>query len=142
MKHPLCAALVTAFTVATIGLLAACSRQDGEGAKVNVKAMTAALKGADKDARINACIELAKAGPRAEPAVESLIPLLKDSDPLVRRLAAYALGQVGPKASQSLPALKGLLGDPDYNVQTAALNATRAIDPKAVDANIQNIQTR
>ena len=75
--------------------------------------MTAALKSEDNDARINACVELAKAGPNAAPAIQSLIPLLKDNDPTVRRLAAYALGEIGPASKPALPALKEMLNDSD-----------------------------
>ena len=37
-----------------------------------------ALKSEDKEARINACVELAKAGSKAAPAVQALIGVLKD----------------------------------------------------------------
>src|SRR5438093_13348002 len=86
--------------------LSGCSKEDAEAKKVNVAAMTEALRSADKDARVNACVELAKAGPRAAPAVQALIPLLKDSDPDVRRLAAYALGDIGAASKPALPTLE------------------------------------
>src|SRR5256885_8923075 len=89
-----------------------------QGKNFNVSAMTAALKSDNTETRVNACIELAKAGERAAPAVTALIPLLKDPDPVTRRLAAYALGQVGPKATQAVPALKELLNDSDRDVLT------------------------
>src|SRR5947207_15281491 len=88
-----------ALAMSILGSFSGCSKEDPEAKKVNVSAMTEALKSPDKDTRVNGCIELAKTGPRAAPAVPALIPLLKDSDGLVRRLAAYALAQVGPQAS-------------------------------------------
>src|SRR5216117_3155910 len=130
-----------ALGISIIVTLGGCSKEDPEAKKVNVPAMTEALKSPDKDTRVNACIELAKAGPRATPAVGALIPLLKDQEPLVRQLAAYALGQIGPKASSAIPALKELLGDQDLGVLSAALNALRSIDPKSTDAKIPNVQT-
>jgi HEAT repeat protein len=120
------AALIAALT----GVVASCSKEDAEAKKVDVSAMTATLKSDDKDARVNACIELAKAGPRSSPAVPALIPLLKDKDPEVRRLAAYALGQVGPQAKSALPALKELTADHDRGVVMQAVDSLRSIDPK------------
>ncbi len=107
-----------------------CSKEDAGAKQVNVPAMIDALKGQDNDARINACVELAKAGPRAKAAVPSLIPLLKDQDPLARRLAAYALGEIGPEANSALPGLKALLNDTDRAVVMQAVNSLRSIDPK------------
>src|SRR5438093_6692632 len=104
-----------------IALVAGCSKQDAEAKKVNVVAMTEALKSGDKEARVNACTELAKAGSLAAPAVPALVPVLKDPDPLVRQLAAYALYQIGPKASAAVPALKELLNDQNPDVATTAL---------------------
>src|SRR5262245_38622131 len=103
MKSPLNALSILAFAVAAAALLAGCykSKEEAEAAKGDVTAMTAALKSTDKDTRINACIELAKAGPRAAPAVQALIPLLKDPDPTTRQLSAHALGQIGPKAAEA-----------------------------------------
>src|SRR5205823_1969686 len=57
-----------------------CSKEGAAAKQVNVPAMIDALKGQDSDARINACVELAKAGPRAKAAIPSLIRLLKDQD--------------------------------------------------------------
>lgn len=119
----------------------ACSKENPEAKKVDVPAMIQALKSDAKDTRVNACIELAKAGPRAEPAVQALIGALKDPNPLVRRLSAYALGEIGPKASAALPALKELLADSDPDVPSSAVNAMRSIDPKSIDVRVPNIQT-
>ena len=104
---------------------------DGGKEKINVQSQIQNLTSQDNDARVNALVELAKAGPDATAAVKPLIPLLKDPDGLVRRLAAYALGQIGPTAKEAVATLQTLLTDPDRNVVTAALNAIRAIDPKA-----------
>lgn len=108
-----------------------CSQKQGD--TVNVSANTEALKSADKDARVNACVELAKGGPASAPAVPALIPLLKDSDAEIRRLAAYALMEIGPAAKEALPTLKQMMSDPDRTVVTQVLNSIRAIDPQAKD---------
>ena len=143
MKNPVSAVMILAISsIATFGFLVGCSKEGAGDKNVNVSAMTADLKSTDKDKRVDACVELAKAGPRAAPAVDSLIPLLKESDALVRRLAAYALGQIGPKASKALPAMKELLNDPDYNVQTTVVSSMRFIDAKSIDAKVDNVQTR
>jgi HEAT repeat protein len=101
--------------------------------KVDVQAQIQNLKSDNAETRQNACVELAKAGEDAAPAVPALIPLLKDGDALVRRLAAYALGQIGPKAKQAVPALKELLNDSERDVITATVNAIRAIDETAAN---------
>lgn len=123
-------ALILSLTVAAGTLLTGCG--GGASDKVNVPAQITVLKGEDKEARINALAELAKAGEEAAPAISTLTPLLKDQDPLVRRLAAYALGQIGPKAKSAVTDLKPLLNDGDRDVITSALNALRAIDPTSV----------
>ena len=102
-------------------------------AKVDVSAQIAALKSADKDARINACVELAKGGPKAVSAVPALIPLLKDADGEVRRLASYALMEIGPEAKAAIPGIREHLNDPDRLVALQAINTLRAIDPTAKD---------
>ena len=130
MKNPLRSALLVTLIAAVTGIMTSCAKEDAEAKKVDVSAMTGALKSDDKDARVNACIELAKAGPRSAPAVPALIPLLKDKDPEVRRLAAYALGQVGPQAKSALPALKELSADRDRGVVMQAVDSLRSIDPK------------
>jgi HEAT repeat protein len=140
MKNPVRLALSVTLSALMAGAFGACSKDETGASKVDVTANTAALKSADKDARINACIELAKAGEKAAPAVPALIPLLKDQDALVRRLAAYAIGQVGPKASQAVPALKELLQDPDRQVVSDSINALKAIDPKGyADVKVVNV---
>ena len=101
--------------------------------KVDVSAQTTALKSADRDARVNACIELAKAGPKAAPAVSALIPVLKDPDAEVRRLAAYALMEIGEAAKAAAPTVKEMLNDPDQLAVRQAINTLRAIDPTAKD---------
>ena len=121
-----------------IGLsLSGCSKDDAEAKKVNVAAMTEALKSEDKEARINACVELAKAGSKAAPAVQALIGVLKDNDPVVRRLAAYALGEIGPASKPALPALKEMMNDPDREVVMQVVNSLRSIDPKGA-GNLNN----
>jgi len=127
MKIPKYSLLVLSGSLLLAGLISGCS--GGSQEKVNVQAQIQNLKSEDKDTRVNACVELAKAGPDASSAVQSLIPLLKDADSLVRRLAAYALGQIGPKAKEALPALKELINDADRDVVSATINAINAIDP-------------
>src|SRR6266511_5126401 len=127
MKTPILGSTVLLVSALLALTFSACSKENPEAKKVDVPAMIQALKSEAKDTRVHACIELGKAGPRAEPAIQPLITALKDPVPLVRRLSAYALGQIGPKASVALPALKELLGDPDPDVPSAAINAMRSI---------------
>ena len=107
-----------------------CSKEDAAAKKVNVPAMMAALKSDSKETRDDACVELAKAGPRAKAAVPLLIPLLKNKDHVSRRLAAYVLGEIGPEAKAALPALKEMLNDTDREVLKQVANSLRSIDPK------------
>jgi len=127
--------------VLVAGLFVGC--KGGESTpKVDVSAATKGLKSSEVEARVNACTELAKAGPGAAAAVPDLIPLIKDPDPLVRRLAVYALGQIGPKASSAIPAIKESLNDRDNSVVQNAVIALRAIDPNAPkDVQMQNTMT-
>ena len=123
-------------------LLIGCSEKKHGDKKVNVPPLIEALKSADKDVRMNACIDLAKAGEYAAPAISALIPVLKDTDINVRRLAAYALGEIGPKAKEALPGLKEMLADPDRNVVMQAVNSMRNIDPASVPSqNMPNVMT-
>lgn len=115
----------------TLAFGAGCSK-NGSG-DVNVTAMIAELKKPDSAAQQDACIELAKAGPNAAPAVSALIPLLKDSNPDTRRLAAYTLMEIGPAAKAAIPAVKELLRDSDRQTALQAVNTMRAIDPSSAD---------
>ncbi|HTE91575.1 MAG TPA: HEAT repeat domain-containing protein [Terriglobales bacterium] len=130
MRNLLRIVVMTAFSLTATGIFSGCSKENADVKKINVAAMMEALKGEDKDARINACVELAKAGPRAAPAVQALIGTLKDADPTVRRLAAYTLGEIGPEAKPALSALKELMNDPDRQVVMQVVNSLRSIDPK------------
>lgn len=121
-----------------IGLLAGC---EAKAPKVNVSANTQDLKSPDTDKRVNACTELAKAGPAAASAVPDLIPLLKDKDPLVRSLAAYALGQIGPQASAAMPALKEAMNDSDPQVPRSVLNALRSIGDTNANVAVPNVMS-
>jgi HEAT repeat protein len=127
-----------AFNCLLIGMLAGCT---AKAPQVNVSANSADLKSPDKDKRVNACIELAKAGPAASGAVQDLIPLLKDPDPLLRRLAAYALGQIGPKAAPSIPALRETLNDSDSQVVSDSVNALRFIGDTNANVAVPNVMT-
>ncbi|MBI2947822.1 MAG: HEAT repeat domain-containing protein [Verrucomicrobia bacterium] len=129
MNKPHFAVFLMVFTVFIASLGSACAKKE----TVNVSAQTAGLKSPDKDTRINACIELAKAGPKAASAVSDLIPILKDQDAEVRRLAAYALYEIGEGAKAAIPAVKELMNDRDPAVVQQALNTLRAIDPTAKD---------
>ena len=120
-------------TLALVCLIAAAGCREGgdaEGSKIDVAAQLEKLKGSDETAKQDALVELAKAGPRAEPALQQLTTLLKDPNETVRQLSAYALMQLGPKAASALPALKELLKDSHQPVAMNAVNAIRAIDPK------------
>ena len=122
-----------------LSLFVACSsKEESEAGKVDVGAMTAGLASPDKATKINACVELGKAGARSAPAVSALIPLLKDPDAEVRRLAAYALGEIGPAASAALPDLKGMMADPDRDVVLQIVNTLRNVDPKSYQS-LQNV---
>ena len=130
MNKPLLPCLAMLLTLVAFGLVSGCGSKEE---KVDVSSQTQALKSADKDARVNACIELAKAGPKAAPAVPALIPLLKDSDAEVRRLAAYAIMEIGPDAKAAIAPIRELMSDRDFTVAQQALNTLRAIDPTAKD---------
>jgi len=138
MKKLFALLFVSTLDVLVVAVSSGCSKEDAEARKVNVPAMTEALKSGDRDSRENACIELAKAGPRAAPVVPALIPLLKDNDLEIRRLAAYALGEIGPQAKAALPALKELMNDPDRRVVMQVVNSLRSIDPQG-SSNLQNV---
>lgn len=128
MKKPLSQFALIVLATVVVGVLSACSAKEE---KVDVSTQTAALKSPDKDARVNACVELAKAGPKAVSAVPDLIPLLKDQDSEVRRLAAYAIMEIGPEAKAAIPGIKELLSDPKQDVALQAVNTLRIIDPTA-----------
>lgn len=130
MNKSLLTCLAMLLTLVTFGLVSGCGKKEE---KVDVSAHTQALKSADKDARVNACVELAKAGPKAVSAVPDLIPLLKDSDSEVRRLAAYAIMEIGPQAKAAISPIRELMNDRDFAVAQQALNTLRAIDPTAKD---------
>ena len=130
MKKFFMVSLVSMFSILGVVALSSCSKEDAAAKKVDVSARIEALKSGDSEARENACIELAKAGPGAAPAVAALIPLLKDNDAEIRRLAAYALGEIGPQAKAALPALAELASDPERRVAMQVVNSLRSIDPK------------
>ena len=109
--------------------LASCSKETAEPQKVDVPAMIVVLKSQEKEARIDACVKLARAGSKAAAATEPLIPLLQDEDPVVRRLAAYALGEIGPEAKAALPALKEMARDADRDAVRQVINSLKKIDP-------------
>src|SRR5207248_10360847 len=113
MKKFFMVSLVSMFSILGVVALSSCSKEDAAAKKVDVSARIEALKSGDSEARENACIELAKAGPRAAPAVAALIPLLKDNDVEIGRLAAYALGEFGSQAKAALQALAELDNDTD-----------------------------
>jgi HEAT repeat protein len=138
MKARALLALLTALSLPVFGLLTACGQK---APKVNVTVNTQDLKSPDTDKKVNACTELAKAGPQAASVVPDLIPLLKDKDPLVRSLAAYALGQIGPAASAALPALREAMSDSDPQVPRSAMNALRSIGDTNANVATPNVMT-
>ena len=138
MKSPrqvVCASLLSVF----VGVLMAGCGEHHE--KVNIEAQRQALKAPGSEARAQACIELAKAGPSAAPAVKELIAVTSDPDPTTRKLAAYALGQIGSAAKEAVPRLKEMMDkDQDRDVYSATVNALRAIDPAAAGgATVPNV---
>jgi HEAT repeat protein len=129
MKNPRSVIVVLSLGFLILGIVTGCKKS--ESASVDIGAAREQLKSSDPAAQQNGCIELAKAGPDAAPAIPELLPLLKDKDPLTRRLAAYALGQIGPAAKEAVPALKELMNDSDRDVVASSVNALNAIDPSA-----------
>lgn len=117
-----------ALLVATAVFMAGCSDGSPAAAKVDIKAQLAALKSEDANARMEACVQLGEAGPKAVAAVPDLIEMLKDPNSEIRRLSAYALCMIGPEAKAAIPNLKELTGDPDQRVMMQAVNALNAID--------------
>src|SRR5262245_3537709 len=121
--------------------LVGCSQEGAEAKKVNISVQIDALKSDNADTRVNACIELAKAGPNAAPAVAALTAALKDSNRDVRRLAAYALGEIGPAAKSALPTLKTLMTGTDREMDNQIVNSMAAIDPSSSQQRVPNVQT-
>jgi HEAT repeat protein len=138
MKASSFLAWLAALSLLLLTLTVGCGQK---GPQVNVGVNTQDLKSTDTDKKVNACTELAKAGPQAAGAVPDLIPLLKDKDPLVRSLSAYALGQIGPAAKAALPALREAMSDSDPQVPRSALNALRAIGETNVNFAMPNAMT-
>lgn len=127
------------FTFAlTLAILAGCSSSP----KIDVQAQLTRYKTGDQVAREEALVEIAKAGPAAEPAMPVLLEALKDKDALIRRLALHALGEIGPKAKSAIPAIKELMSDPDRNVLLQIPATLQNIDPKSdVGGRVPNTQT-
>src|ERR1041385_3692461 len=138
MKASSIFACLVALSLPLLTLTTGCG---AKGPRVNVATNTHDLKSTDTDKKVNACTELAKAGPQAAGAVPDLIPLLKDKDPLVRSLSAYALGQIGPAAKSALPALREAMSDPDPQVPRSVLNALRSIGDTNANVAMPNVVT-
>lgn len=95
-------------------------------AAVDIKAQVQALTG-DQDAKLNALVELSKAGPGALPALDKIVALLAEDDPLIRRTAAYTLEQMGPAAKSAIPALEKAMEGATIDVTMAATRAISAL---------------
>jgi HEAT repeat protein len=100
--------------------------------KVDVTAQLEILKGADKDAKLNAFVALGSLKQAAASTVPDMVTYLKDPDAEIRRLAAYVLMQIGPGAASAIPQLEALLQDPDRAVAMQAINSMKAIDPNTM----------
>lgn len=98
-------------------------------ATVDVQSQIRALAG-DSDAKLNALVELAKAGAGALPALDKIVALLTDDDPLIRRTAAYAIERIGPAAKSAIPALEKAMEGATVDVAMAATRAINALDPR------------
>ncbi|MBI3418393.1 MAG: HEAT repeat domain-containing protein [Verrucomicrobia bacterium] len=110
--------------------------------KIDIQAQLTRFKTGDQVAREEALVEIAKAGPKAEPAMPTLVEALKDKDALIRRLALHALGEIGPKAKSALPAIKALMNDTDQQVLLQIPATLQNIDPKTEGAEkFPNVQT-
>jgi len=140
MKAPLSMVVLSAAALLALGL-AGCSEESSTARKVNISAQVDALKSDNADTRINACVELAKAGTRSAPAIQPLIAALKDPNRDVRRLAAYALGEIGPAAKAAIPTLKTMLTGMDREIDNQVANSIAAIEPASSEARIPNVQT-
>ena len=121
-----------------LAILAGCSSSP----KIDIQAQLTRFKTGDQVAREEALVEIAKAGPNAEPAMPALVEALKDKDALIRRLALHALGEIGPKAKSAIPAIKELMNDPDRNVVMQIPATMQNIDPKSdAGGRMPNVQT-
>jgi HEAT repeat protein len=140
MKNTPLRALTLAFTLTTAAFLG--TGCGGGAAKVDIASAVQRLKGTDKDAKINALVELQLAKEAAFPALDTLIETLQDPDPNVQGNAVVAIGEIGPKAIKAVPALKKVMDSSQRENVTSAINAIRAIDPKALpkDATVPNVQ--
>lgn len=114
----------------SIAILASCSSEP----KIDIQAQLARFKTGDQVAREEALVEIAKAGPKAEPAMPVLVEALQDKDALIRRLALHALGEIGTKAKSALPAINALSSDSDRNVQMQLPATLNNIDPAGASA--------
>ena len=122
----------TALALAVLLSASGCGKEESAmsgGEKVDVAAQLAIVKSGEDNAKVDALVEIGKAGERAADAVPALIETLKSKDETVRRMAAYALGQIGPKAKAAVPALQALMNDPVREVPLQAVNSLRQIDP-------------
>jgi hypothetical protein len=135
MKKTVVPLVLALLALIVCGVLAGCGR--GAKQSVNVQVQIDALKGTQKDPKIDACIELAKLKEGAVAAVPALIECLKDSDFEIRRMSAYALGEIGPPAIKALPALKDMIQDQNRDVVFQVVASMRAIDPKSVPKGLQ-----
>lgn len=95
-------------------------------AAVDIQAQVQALTG-DQDAKLNALVELSKAGPGALPALDKIVALLTEDDPLIRRTAAYAIEKIGPTAKSAIPALEKAMEGATIDVTMAATRAIEAL---------------
>lgn len=136
--------LLLALTCTALTLFIPACKKGGAGAgggTADLQAQLDTLKSTDRDARINALVEIAIHKEAAASAVPTLIEQLKDPDPEIRRMTAYALMEIGPAAKEALPHLEQLMQDPDRNVVLQVINTVRAIQPGAMsDLDLQKVK--
>jgi HEAT repeat protein len=120
-----------AVVVVGLACCAAPARQNGGDkppAPDSVPVLLKKIKGADRETRLQALMDLADHGPKAAAAVPALVQLLHDQDEDFRLNAALALGRIGNAA---IPALVEALADQDMDVRYHALSALGWAGPAA-----------
>lgn len=100
-------------------------------AQENVSELARQLESSDVQARIDACQELARLGPKAEAAVSQLVAAVESSHPQLQRNAALALAELGTAAAPAVTALAANLSNTDADVRAYSAYALGSIGPAA-----------
>jgi HEAT repeat protein len=109
------------------------SAQAGEPkqpAKVELKVLLADLKSKDEQTKLNAIMNLADWGPKADAAIPGLVEALQSKNEDFRLNAAITLGKIG---KQAVPPLAELLTSTDEDTRYYAVWALGWIGPDASD---------